>query len=233
VTDSLRKKNVDATIHATFPAKNGDVILAFDKKDDLKSITKNIEEELHIKAYGRQPFLPKIKITHIPGYITTEAQELTQVITDSNTWLKEDTKSFTVLFTYKVKDHISAVCKVSPNTRHQLIQQSNKIRVGMRMCPVVDRIHVLKCGKCLKYGHKMVNCLSDHFTCSWCSEKHKTSECSQKDNQSTYQCVNCSRNGERETGHSAHSKSCQTFVKMRKLVIEKTDWGEDPLLLSD
>ena len=53
VTECLTTKKIDATIHASIPLKNGDVILKFDKKDDIKTIAKHIGNELHMKAYGK------------------------------------------------------------------------------------------------------------------------------------------------------------------------------------
>ncbi len=42
VTKSLSNRNIDATLYATLPNKNGDIILKFDRKDDIKAITKGL-----------------------------------------------------------------------------------------------------------------------------------------------------------------------------------------------
>lgn len=231
VIDSLTRNKINATIHATLPTRSGDIIMKFDKNDDIAAITKNIGQQLDIKTYGRGLLLPKIKITHIPGYVSNDPDELTKIIINSNEWLKDlmtEGSSFAVLFTYKAKDLVSAVCKVSPAIRHRLLQQDKKIRVGMRSCPVVDRIHLTKCGKCQKYGHKTTACRVDKHTCSWCSGEHKTSACTEKDNIAAYQCANCVNNEEQHVFHAAHSISCRSFQKERERMINRTDWGEDP-----
>ena len=53
VAESLMKSNIKATIHATLPTKNGDIVMKFDKNDDIASISKHIGEQLNIKTQGR------------------------------------------------------------------------------------------------------------------------------------------------------------------------------------
>ena len=228
VTASLMKNNIKATIHATLPTRNGDIVMKFDKNDDIPAITKSIGQHLDVKTYGRRPLLPKIRITHIPSYMSDDKDELKKIIIDSNEWLNTETNSFEVLFTYKARDLISAVCRVSPEIRHRLLQQDKKIRVGMRSCPVVDRIHLTRCGKCQRYGHKTAVCKFEQFTCSWCSGQHKTSNCTESGNLSAHRCANCLNNEELHVSHASHSTTCHTFQKERQRVINKTDWGEDP-----
>jgi hypothetical protein len=230
VAESLMKSNIKATIQGTLPTKNGDIVMKFDKNDDVATIAKHISEKLNIKTHGRGLLLPKIKITHIPEYVTKDPDELAKVIVNSNEWLKDLTRngnSFIVLFTYKVKDLFTAVCKISPVIRHRLLLEDKRIRVGMRSCPISDRIHLTKCGKCLKYGHKTATCRTDSYTCSWCSGDHETSGCTEKENTSAHKCTNCTRSDEQSVNHAAHSSSCPTFFKERERMRNRTDWGED------
>lgn len=232
VTECLTKNKIKATIHATLPTKKGDIVMKFDKNDDITAITKHIGEDLKIKTIGRGLLLPKIKITHIPEYTTKDLDELAKVIINSNEWLKQltnDGHCFVVLFTYKVRDFLTAVCKVSPEVRHRLLVWENKvIRVGMRSCPITDRIHVMKCGKCQKYGHKTAACKAESYTCSWCSGDHKTSTCNNIAETSSHNCANCKLNDERDHNHASHSNSCPIFLKERERVKNRTDWGEAP-----
>ena len=234
VAECLTKNNIKATIHATLPTKNGDIVMKFDKNDDITAISKHIGEELEIKTIGRGLLLPKIKITHIPEYMTSDPEELTEMIINSNEWLRREKQlpnngnHFVVLFTYKVKDFITAVCKISPEVRHRLLGwENNQIRVGMRICPITDRIHVTRCGKCQKYGHKTTVCKADSYVCSWCSGDHKTSACTKRDDTSSHKCANCSSN-ERSFNHPCHSNSCQILLKEKERVKNRTDWGEAP-----
>jgi len=233
VAESLMKSNIKATIHATLPTRNGDIVMKFDKNDDIASISKHIGEQLNIKTQGRGLLHPKIKITHIPEYVTNDPNALTKVILESNEWLKDlsrDGNSLEVLFTYKVKNLYSAICKVSPAIRQRLLLEDQRIRVGMRSCPITDRIHLTKCGKCLKFGHKTANCRAESFTCSWCAGDHKTLECTEKENNSAHKCANCilQFDGERSVTHASHADDCSIYIKERERLINRTDWGSAP-----
>jgi hypothetical protein len=69
ITNILTEKKINATLHATIPKRNGDVVMMFDDKDNAERIADNIKENLGIDARGRSLTLPKITITHIPQYI--------------------------------------------------------------------------------------------------------------------------------------------------------------------
>ena len=232
VVNTLKEKNVNATILGTKPTKNGDILMMFDQEDEVGTIAEHIRSNLGVEAQERNLFLPKMTVTHIPEYITLDSS-LQDTMLSSNKWLqemKDKGERFELLFTYKAKTLGSAVCKVSPNVRDAIIQRGNKVKIGMRCCPIKDRVHVLQCGKCLNFGHKATNCKNDKFTCAWCAEDHKTTECQQRNNQSNHKCANCSKSQTDDINaashHNAFSKSCPFFKNQRNKVIRSTKWGD-------
>jgi hypothetical protein len=232
VASILNDNNINATLQAVNPGRNGSVIMKFDEKDDVSEIAKNIEKKLNMKAYGRKLFIPKMKISHIPEYISIDSVELKTLILKSNKWLNDLLQSggetFEIVFAYKVKDFGSAVCRLSPQVRHHILQEGKRIKIGMRTCPVSDRIHVQRCGKCQKYGHKTQTCFSDHHICAWCSDEHMTMQCPRKKDQSAHSCINCKRHNQENQFHPSHSSKCCVLQRERERIASNTDWGDDP-----
>lgn len=231
IIKTLKDKDVNATIHGAIPTKNGDILMMFDQEDEVGAIAEHIRTNLGVEARERNLLLPKITVTHIPDYISLDSN-LEDTIVSSNKWLEDmidEGEKLEVLFTYKAKSLGSAVCKVSPNMRDAIALKGNIIKIGMRCCPVKDRIHVLQCGKCLNFGHKTAACKQERYTCAWCAEEHKSSDCSQKNNPSNHKCANCTKvpTGDvNASQHSAFAKSCPHFKNRRNKVIRATKWGD-------
>ena len=242
-----RKSSVTSGPEATFDLDDGsmaptdsddsnDLTLHLDKIDDIvktiyNRIAKNIENKLKMKAYGRKLLLPKIKISHIPEYISIDSVELKNQILKSNKWLNdliEAGETFEIIFGYRVKDFGSAICKLSPQIRNHILREGRRIKIGMRTCPVSDRIHVQRCGKCQKYGHKTQACFSDVHICAWCSGEHTTVSCPQKSDTSVYFCINCKRHDEENFSHPAHSSECCVLLREKERIASNTDWGDEP-----
>jgi len=234
VINVLVKNKVEATLHAAIPKKNGDIVMMFDKKDNVDSIVDNIQQNLGVEARGRGLILPKMTITHVPRYIDLDSK-LEEMIVQSNPRIRElknEGEVFSVLFSYKHRDLGSVVCKLSPKIREEIIKNGNKIKLGMRICPVKDRLYVMQCGKCLKYNHKTSNCKNLEYVCAWCTEEHLSKECPNKDDPTCYECVNCRRNHETDIGHNAYDHRCPWKTKMLEQLIKRTDWGDNcPSLL--
>ena len=226
VANILSDSNINATLHAC-TGRNGSIVLKFNEKDDVSQIAKNIESKLSMKAFGRKLLVPKMKISHIPEYISVDPDQLRTEILKSNGWLRDQIgagETFEILFAYKVKDFGSAICKLSPQIRHHILE-GRMIKIGIRGCPVSDNIHVRRCGMCQKYGHKTQACFSGRDICAWCSEEHRTTQCPQKDDPSKHSCINCKRYNEGNSDHPAHSSACCTLQREKVKIANQTDWS--------
>lgn len=225
VSHVLKSKNIDATIHSTVPGKNGEVVMLFDEKDDVNRIAKDVTTELGVETHWRSLILPKVTISHIPSYI--QPCDLKDTLLTSNAWLKELAKdnTFEVLFTYKVKDHISAVFKVSPRVRSAIIDNENKVRVGVRACPVKDRLHARQCRTCCKFTHRSSEC-NESPKCGFCSLDHAAKDCPDQSNTEKHRCTNCTNESDdSDSSHSAFSNRCPALHRKLNQVIHATNWG--------
>ena len=234
VSGLISKANIDATISSSSSTKNGDIVIRFDQKDDVKEIANKVESELGYRTQSRSLTLPKLTVSYVPKYISVEKESVAELIIKSNPWLQDcvdDGETLEVLFTYEVRDWKSIVLKTSPKIRSEIIGLGNTLRIENRRCPVKDRFHIQKCGKCLSFGHKSRACFKDQ-SCAHCSGEHHISDCPVKYDMTKLLCSNCNKSTESGSwgnDHNAHSKSCPMYMKQMKRLIEQTHWGNGPL----
>lgn len=233
VSDLISDENIDATIFSSAPTKNGDIVIKFDEKDDVRRIAQKVETNLGYQTHSRTLSLPKMTISHVPKYTPTEKESLKELIVKSNQWLEHFLnrgETFEVIFTYEVRDWRSIVIKVSPEIRSHIFYNRSALRIANRSCPAKDRFHVKQCGKCLGFGHKSRACLKDQFTCAHCNEDHHKKDCPHKDNDDKLMCSNCKKsNDNSDLKHGPYSQLCPLYVKQLMRQIDQTHWGEGPM----
>lgn len=230
ITETLMSNDIDATIHSVLPMRNGNVKVLFDEKDNVSHIAEKFSSNLGYEAKPRTLITPKLTITHVPEFFDVN-QNLRNDLLHANPRIKqltEDGEDFDVLFTYKVKDLTSIVCKASPKIRQYIMNGERRLKVGMRSCPVKDRIHVMQCGKCLRFGHKTSLCKDPEPICAFCTHHHKSTDCTLKKDNAQHECINCQRLRGRSglnCEHNAFSETCPVFVTHKKKAISNTNWG--------
>lgn len=238
VCSFLQKEKVNAGVHSVHATRNGGVVFNFDANDDISKIAKSIEANVGIKASAKSLSMPKIIVSRIPSSDPpTVAANIKSEIINSNPWLQSmvGDGTFDVLFTYKPKDFVSAVCRVSPDIRQRIIDDNNSLKVGVRVCPVRDHFHIPLCTKCSRFGHKASSCQQESPCCCYCaSNQHTHSTCPHKLDLSKHKCTNCSLSKskaiqESSTQHNAFSKSCPSYSIQLNRMIKQTNWGQGPI----
>lgn len=212
--------------------KNGDIILGFGEKDDISRIAEEIKNSLGNSVKKRPLIQPKITISHIPVHDDINQNTIINKIRESNGWATQiQSTDLKVLFTYKHRDLLSAVLKVTPELRRIILEENNGIVViGNCACPARDRFHVKRCSKCLTFGHDAGSCHSNEPTCGFCANNHYSKECPIKDESQLHKCSNCLLKNElNEDGslvkHSAFVKTCPSYLKELRKTIKITDFG--------
>ena len=239
VSNLISEEKIEATIFSSASTRNGDIIIKFDEKDDVRKIAEKVETNLGYQTHSRALSLPKMTISYVPKYISTDKQSIKDLIVESNPWLEDlvdEGETFEVIFTYEVRDWRSIVCKVSPLIRARLFHNRSALRIANRSCPVKDSFHVKQCGKCLGFGHRTQVCLKPQFTCAHCNEDHHKRDCPHRDINDKLMCSNCKKSNHnsdsgdvRNIKHSAYSHICPMYAKQLKRQIEQTNWGEGPV----
>jgi len=119
------------------------------------------------------------------------------------------------------------VFELSPQLK-QIINKMQTINIGWQACAWNDFIHIIRCFKCNKFGHKSADCKESHDSCGLCSESHKTKDC--KKQESEHCCINCKQfNSIKQqailaTNHSSFDKSCESFKRIKNIIISKIDY---------
>lgn len=239
ISEMLSLEGIDATILSSSSTKTGDVVIKFKESDNVQNIAKKVKSNLGYETRSRPSFLPKMTISYVPKYTDISTKDsLTASIINSNNWLEGQLQlgeSFEVLFTYKVKDWGSIVCKVSPGIRAEIILRGNSIKIQNRSCPMKDRFHIIQCGNCLQFGHKTHACRKNVIVCTHCGEDHRWKDCPHKDEKEKLCCSNCRSSRDNDSSnidsikHGARSHECPMYLRQLKHQIEMTNWGYGPV----
>lgn len=130
------------------------------------------------------------------------------------------------------KDEQTWIAKISPEIRYTLVKQK-RIFIGLKSCPVLDRIHIIQCYNCGKYGHFAKNCKPEQPACTHCGEiGHCFKFCPDKNNKNKIKCVNCIRWAQRhnitdpEICHKGTDSNCPTAIKVKEKLIANIDYGK-------
>ena len=195
-----------------------------EKVDNLQEKLKN---EFGDKIKLKKPIMPKIKIVSIPLQFDTSIKDniVPQIINQNNALVKafgENKDSLQFIFARETKGNKSLVLKCSPEIRSILKQQNDRINISHFQCKVYDRIHVVQCSKCCKFGHTKQNCNNPDIICTFCSDKHIFQACPHKQNITKHACHNCLQICEDKTdfqfyNHNAFSEKCPLLLKEKFL----------------
>ena len=120
----------------------------------------------------------------------------------------------------------TAVLKMAPEIRTEIVKNDCYIYVGLNRCKAYDRFWVTKCGHCQGFGHKTADCPKKNSkpVCAFCAEDHESRSCTKK---SSPQCANCLRLENRTSpmDHFATSFSCPVMISHQRKVIENTNFA--------
>ena len=232
---ALEKHVVDNNINvsATYENKKGNTVIVCKTKQDGNAIQQEVKKIL--PGFTVKTPVERRSVISVVGFRADhDAKAVEKMITDNNYFLS---KSATVdnFSVYKVKPCLNnpavyqAMIKVTDGIRQAIVNNGNRIIVGLYNCQVYDQHPVKRCFKCQGYGHFKADC-TEVFSCGKCGESHDTLNCTST---TKIECVNCKRDNEHDiTSHNALSTSCPCFVKARekaKIAKEKHDQRQTAL----
>ena len=135
--------------------------------------------------------------------------------------LIESGESFNILFIKPPKGNFNnfhVVARVSPKIRDVLHNRGNRIVIEAISVRVYDRFYVKRCNRCNGFGHYANSC-QEPQSCGVCASlNHQSSECDDKNTTGTQHlnCINCKRSNRKSQGHSASSRTCETYIAAQK-----------------
>ena len=210
-----------------------DTIIKLNDTNKNTNINEKLKDEFGEDVIIRKPFMPKIKIVSVPQYFNTDNnQNIFSSIIEENKYLQnfydKDKDCMQYIFSYNTNGRKSIIIKCSPEVRRALKEQNDTIIIGQFECKLYDRIHVLQCSNCCKYGHTKKVCKNKTPTCTLCSGSHFYKDCQVKTEDKT--CNNCLNhkdiNIKEQAGtHHAFSNTCPILKSEKSKIIKRTNFG--------
>ena len=209
----------------------------FRNEDDLDGIKESLTAEFgEVKV--KKPLLPKIKIISVPSYFDTSNKEYVNAhIIENNPFIgnlaSTSREPIEFLFSYDINNRKTLIVRCSPLIRAAIHKNGDRLKIGVSLCRVYDRIHVLQCNKCCRFGHHHNNCKAEEVFCAHCSEKHSSRDCPHKKNTQHHSCINCLLSKTESikinaTKHNAFSFQCPLYINERNRIISRTEFGIKP-----
>ena len=120
----------------------------------------------------------------------------------------------------------TAVLKMAPEIRSQIVNDGSYIYVGLGRCRAYDRFWVAQCYHCQGFGHVSSGCSKKNAgpVCAFCAGSHESRTCG---NKSSPHCINCSKleKPPDSISHFASSSSCPVMISQRNKIMENTDFA--------
>ena len=120
------------------------------------------------------------------------------------------------------------IAEVEPKLFKKLMEL-RKVCVGYSLCSVKDRISVIRCFKCNRFGHGQRECRNE-TTCASCAGPHNTIGCIE----TTVKCSNCDWINQKrkqrkqeliDCQHRADDVTCPQYRRIRRIVESQIDFG--------
>lgn len=100
-----------------------------------------------------------------------------------------------------------------------------KVNLGYRLCTLQEYFNIIRCYKCVKYGHMAANC-KNNIRCGRCAEMHNTIDCTS----TIKRCANCveandNLNLRLDTGHTVFDIECKCLKRIEDGIKKKTNYN--------
>ena len=165
-------------------------------------------------------------IRDVPADIGNIVDNLLKSNPEINTILDASQEEYIKVITSKVPECKNVVIETSP-ILYKNIMKTGKVRIGMCIYRIIGHVHIIKCQKCQKFGHREDGpkpCRALKPTCSICGEEHYTNTCKGYNTDITFnqienfkKCANCSPHD-----HGAIEKSkCKEYSKRKNEQLAK------------
>lgn len=166
---------------------------------------------------------PRIKVCGLEEQY--EKEVLVEIIKKQNLYLKnDDIKVLIIKSHFKKKNYYTAIIEVNGEVYKKILKEE-KLLVRWRTCPVFEAISVMRCYKCMGFGHRATQCTSNEQICSQCSEAHNSKQCMSEETK----CINCVRANKKfnmnlNTNHNVFSNECACYKKKLEVESKKINY---------
>lgn len=201
--------------------KSGGTIAIYCKDtNSVGKIKNNVEEKLgeDYEAFIPKEIKPKILISGMSENYDKET--IVNKLKNQNTWITEkELKCIRIYETKRKINKFNAIVEMCVEDYNETLKKG-KIIIGWDVCRVYENFQVMRCYKCLEYGHKKDRCLEENNKCLKCGGDHLAKECKAEEER----CVNCVKANKKynlglNERHSCIDRNCEVY--RRKIEINK------------
>lgn len=228
--EKLNPADMAISVHKIKATSQGGIAIQCNDKTSMEKL-QNIAKTKLADNYSisvPKGFTPKIVIIGVPGTVVDNVDEFVNKILKQN--CNSDCIQTHVRFNHKYvprnKKNFNVVIEVDISSFRDFIERG-RIFVGWQSYRTEEYVHVLRCFKCWRYGHRASVCERSNDTCPLCNQSHKSSECKS----SSLECTNCKHAAEVlkipniEYNHTVFDKNCKSYKRALELVKSRINYA--------
>lgn len=245
IIKNVRPQDLKVGVKKFRNIKDAQVVVECDTAKQATILRQAIEEsDETLKTSDAQKKRPSMILANIDA--DAPNNEVIESIINQNIavakFMEDKTPSefITFRFAKKSKDpkfkHI--IISVDPSLR-PILKHARKLNVGFQQVSCEDYSPVIRCYKCLRYGHTTKYCTNAQV-CFHCGEDHQKSDCPAKTANTPAVCSNCTEHNNRRPNtpkhhlnvvHSVTSKDCPTYARYAKAAYARVDYGPNDVFV--
>lgn len=212
-------------VNRIIEGQNGKIIVGCEKKQDTVKLKHLVQAELGSDYKVKMPTMKRLKVKvygiSLDEKNTNEEELVNQICEQNQIEISGDNRYLKIVkkWIYEKFNNMTIVMEVDDET-HSEIMKINKIRVGWKVCSVVEFVEVTQCYKCWGFYHVAKYCKKPE-RCGRCAEQHSTKECKEQNRK----CASCIDHKDRlninvqEIAHGTNDRYCPT--RNHFLAVEK------------
>jgi hypothetical protein len=199
-------------------SKNGIAIKCNDA-DTQNTLIDELNNKFSDELTAKKPekYVPRLKILKVYDPEASD-EEFTNKLMNQNNFNHENAdikivkKESCYIKKKKIDNCYNFIIETDSQTYDALIA-SRKIKHQWSIYRIVDNIHILRCYKCLQFGHLSQNCTND-LCCAKCSRNHEMKNCDSNE----FCCINCLQTNNKlnlnlDIKHNTWDTSCPVYKR--------------------
>lgn len=202
VKNSIDVEQTGINVKKAKKTNNGDLMLEVVNSEEVKKLKNAIISTLGDETAVQEPNEVTVHIADIDADI--DEAELREAIIKNNNNIGKDLQ---VVSLKELKSgYKTATIKIHKDAAEEITQRG-RIKIGWNLCRIWKRVHIIRCFRCLKFGHRTDSCQGEDKSgvCIKCGKSgHLAKDCKNPPH-----CTTCNSDG-----HRSDQMRCPIFRKI-------------------
>lgn len=228
--EKLNPADIAISVHKIKSTAQGGIAIQCNDESSLEKLQNVAKAKLADNYNISVPkgIAPKIIVYNVPNNAVDNMDEFTDKVLRQN--CRSDCTQAFLKFNHKYiprnKRNFNVVMEVDVTNFKELVERG-RIFVGWGSYRIEEYVHVLRCYKCWRYGHRASACSQKNETCPLCNGEHRSNACSS----SSVECTNCRHAAEVlkipniEYNHTVFDKNCKSYSRALELVKSRINYA--------